>query len=255
MMDAPNFYETDEALSEYLLFHYGTAEQLLPWAFGPREALDYPVRCVSECLDAARLPANARGLDLGCAVGRSTFELARHCREVIGIDASQRFIDVARQLQLQGSLTYGYREEGWLTSPATAVVPADIDRERVSFEQGDALALRADLGSFDVVLMANLLDRLPRPRQCLSTLPTLVRPGGQLIITTPCTWSNDYTAPEEWLGGYAREGLQVRALTTIRELLSDQFELAQGRDMPFLIREHARKYQWSVAQGSVWLRR
>ena len=138
-MDAPNFYETDEALSEYLLFHYGTAEQLLPWAFGPREALDYPVRCVSECLDPARLPANARGLDLGCAVGRSTFELARHCREVIGIDASQRFIDVARQLQVQGSLTYGYREEGWLTSPATAVVPADIDRERVSFEQGDAV--------------------------------------------------------------------------------------------------------------------
>jgi putative 4-mercaptohistidine N1-methyltranferase len=254
-MGAPNFYETDEALSEYLLFHYGTAEQLLPWSFGPREALDYPVRCVTECLDAARLPATARGLDLGCAVGRSTFELARHCREVIGVDYSQRFIDVSRQLQRQGSLTYAYREEGLLMTPATAVVPADIDRGRVSFEQGDAEALRPDLGSFDVVLIANLLDRLPRPRQCLSLLRALVRSGGQLIITTPCTWSSKFTAPEEWLGGFAREGVQVRALATIREVLEADFELAQGRDMPFLIREHARKFQWSVAQGSVWLRR
>jgi len=254
-MGEPKFYETDEALSEYLLFHYGTAEQIMPWSFGPRAALDYPVRCVAECLDPARLPAEARALDLGCAVGRSTFELARHCREVIGVDYSQRFIDVARQLQLQGSLTYAYREEGWLTTPATAVVPADIDRGRVSFEQGDALALRPDVGSFDVVLMANLLDRLTRPRQCLSLLRALVRPGGQLIITTPCTWSSEYTAPEEWLGGFAREGVQMRALTTIHEVLDADFELAQGRDMPFVIREHTRKYQWSVAQGSVWLRR
>jgi hypothetical protein len=26
------------------------------------------------------------------------------------------------------------------------------------------------------------------------------------------------------------------------------------RDLPFLLREHARKYQWSVAQASLWRR-
>src|ERR1051326_4428686 len=98
-MHPPEFYETDRALSEYLLFHYGLPEEILPWPFGPSTALEYPVRCVSECLDVERLPRPARALDLGCAVGRSAFELARHCQEVIGIDASRRFVEVAQRLR------------------------------------------------------------------------------------------------------------------------------------------------------------
>ncbi len=54
----------------------------------PFDALDFAVRAVTACVDFARLPAEARALDLGCAVGRSSFELARGCREVLGIDFS-----------------------------------------------------------------------------------------------------------------------------------------------------------------------
>ena len=149
-MNASDFYETERALSEYLLFHYGTPAQILPWPFGPTTALEYPARCISECIDTARLPAQARALDLGCAVGRATFELARHCSEVIGIDYSQRFIEVARQLQQQGTISYTYAEEGILTTPAKAQVPVGIERDRVKFEQGDAQALRPDLGMFEI---------------------------------------------------------------------------------------------------------
>src|SRR5712691_9068529 len=78
------YYETDRALSEYLLFHYGAPEQLLPYAFGPTDALNFPGRCVTECLSVTRLPSQARALDLGCAVGRSSFELARSCAQVVG---------------------------------------------------------------------------------------------------------------------------------------------------------------------------
>ena len=254
-MSASDFYETERALSEYLLFHYGSAAQTMPWSFGPATALSYPARCVSECLDTARLPAQARGLDLGCAVGRSTFELARHCSEVIGIDYSHRFIEVARHLQQQGTTSYAYIEEGLLTTPATAKVPAEIDRLRVLFEQGDAQALRANLGQFDVVLMANLVDRLRDPSRCLSALPSLVRTGGQLILTTPCTWLEDYTPRSHWLGGFERDGRPVRTLATLQALLEPHFTLARTLDMPFVIREHARKFQWSVAQATVWIRR
>jgi putative 4-mercaptohistidine N1-methyltranferase len=249
------YYESDRALGEYLLFHYGQPHEVLPWPEGPVAALDYPVRCVTECLDAARLPKEARGLDLGCAVGRSTFELARHCVEVIGVDFSHRFIAAANQLREHGTLAYRFVEGGQLTVAADAVVPADIPRERVKFEQGDAMALRADLGQFGVVLMANLVDRLRDPRRCLAQLPALVRPGGQLILSTPCTWLEDYTPSAKWLGGFIREGKPVRTLETLRQLLEPEFELKQARDLPFLIREHARKFQWSVAQASTWVRR
>ena len=254
-MSAPDFYETERALSEYLLFHYGSPEQTMPWSFGPVTALSYPARCVSECLDLSRLPAQARALDLGCAVGRAAFELARHCSEVIGIDYSHRFIEVACHLQQHGSFSYAYAEEGLLTTRATAEVPAELDRQRVTFEQGDAQALRSDLGQFDVVLMANLVDRLRDPSRCLSALPSLLRTGGQLVLTTPCTWLDDYTPRSHWLGGFEKAGHPVRTLATLQALLDSYFTLARTLDMPFVIREHARKFQWSVAQAMVWIRR
>ena len=130
---AEGFYETSKALSEYLLFHYGKPEEVLPWCFGPSDALGYPIRCVSKCVATERLTANARALDLGCAVGRSTFELARHCTKAIGIDLSESFIATASQLQREGQLDYSFAVEGELGQAAIAEVPSGIDRTRVSF--------------------------------------------------------------------------------------------------------------------------
>jgi SAM-dependent methyltransferase len=226
---AEGFYETAKALSEYLLFHYGKPEEVLPWDFGPSDALDYPARCVSECVAADRLAANARALDLGCAVGRSTFELARHCAEAIGIDLSENFIAAAGQLQRAGQLDYSFAVEGDLGQAAVAEVPSGIDRSRVSFEQGDATFLRDGFGQFDVVLMANLIDRLPCPAKCLEL--------------------EEYTPKAEWLGGQAQQ-----TLDTLRDLLSPAFTLDGEWNLPFLIREHARKYQWSIAQATRWVR-
>ncbi len=254
-MNAIDFYETERALSEYLLFHYGSRREVLPWTFGPGDALDFPVRCVSELFDVTRLPARARGLDLGCAVGRSAFELARHCSEVVGVDHSLRFIEVARHLQLHGTFPYTYVEEGQLSNQATASVPDDIDRRRVRFETGDAQAPRRNWGRFDVVLLANLLDRLHEPRKCLEIVPDLVAPGGQLLITTPCTWLEAYTPLPNWLGGLVRDGRSVSTRDELQHILEPDFELRRRHDLPFLIREHARKYQWSVAQATVWIRR
>jgi len=246
-----NIYESEKLLGEYLLFHYGGAVEIAP-PQGAERALDYAVRCVRECVGP--VPGTARGLDLGCAVGRSTFELARRCEEVIGIDYSRRFIEAAAVLQREGVHDYQRLDEGRLTTPLRAVVPPEIDRSRVSFEVGDAMALRGDLGAFDVVLMANLIDRLRDPRRCLAALPALVKPGGQLIVTSPYTWLEEFTPHERWLGGYQRDGMRVATLAGLREALERSFTLTEVRDLPFLIREHARKFQWSLAQASLWRR-
>lgn len=248
-----NIYESDKLLGEYLLFHYGTAAETLPFESAPHDALGFPERCVSECL--AEVPPRARALDLGCAVGRATFELSRHCTEVLGIDYSRRFIEAADAIRTHGQLAYSRTDEGELTTPLIARLPRSVEVQRVSFEVGDAMNLRRDLGEFDVVLAANLIDRLSNPRHCLLRLASLVKPGGQLIITSPYTWLEEFTPRENWLGGVQLEGGSVTTLEGLQRELSPNFDLVEQKDLPFLIREHARKFQWSVAQATLWIRR
>jgi len=47
----------------------------------------------------------------------------------------------------------------------------------------------------------------------------------------------------------------VKTLDTLRELLAPAFTLEKRVDLPFLIREHARKFQASVAEGTLWRRK
>jgi putative 4-mercaptohistidine N1-methyltranferase len=248
---ADNIYESDRLVREYLLFHYGSAEEILPWSGGPRDATGFAARLVEELLDVSSLPPAARALDVGCAVGRSSFELARHCRDVIGIDYSRAFVAAATKVGKEGSLAYDYVIEGDRTAHALACLPEGVDASRVAFEVGDAMHLRDDLGSFDVVLAANLLCRLPDPRVFLARVPHLVKPGGQLLLTTPFTWLAEYTPREHWIGGRG----DVSCADALKELLSPHFELCFQKDLPFLIREHARKYQWSMAWGTRWIRK
>ena len=251
----PNPYETDKLLNEYLLFHYGSPEEVLPYAFGPIDALDYPVRCVHECVTAADFSDGARALDLGCAVGRSSFELAKLCREVVGIDYSHRFVAAAEGIRTSGGVDYFRADEGDCGTPLRASLPTGVDPERVRFEQGDAQDLRQDLGSFDVVLLANLIDRLREPARCLRRLPELVRQGGLLVVTSPYTWLEEYTPRKEWLGGLPGGEVGSRStLDGLRRHLEPAFRLETTRNLPFLIREHARKFQWSVAEASLWRR-
>ncbi|MCX6969047.1 MAG: putative 4-mercaptohistidine N1-methyltransferase [Verrucomicrobia bacterium] len=245
-----NPYESERLVAEYLLFHYAGEEEVSGGRPVPREALNFSVRVVTELADPARPFDTA--LDLGCAVGRSSFELARSARSVLGIDFSSAFIRAAETLKREGELACHVPVEGERTELFAAKVPADIDASRVRFETGDATALRADIGSFDIVLAANLLCRLPEPAKFLRRLPDLVAPGGQLLLGTPFSWLPEYTAPEHWIGGRVGTGPSWEAL---RKILEPDFELQLSKDLPFLIREHGRKFQYGISLGSRWIRR
>ena len=245
-----NPYETEKLVAEYLFFHYADENEVSGGHPVPREAMNFPVRVVTELADPSRAPRTA--LDLGCALGRSSFELARIAQSVIAIDFSAAFIRSAETLKREGRLDCQVIAEGERTVPFTARVPVGIDVSRVSFETGDATALRENLGSFDLVLAANLLCRLPEPAKFLQHLPGLVAPGGQLLLTTPFSWLTEYTAPEHWIGGRPATGPSWDALC---KALAPHFELQLTKDMPFLIREHTRKFQYGVPLGSRWVRR
>lgn len=244
-----NPYETNKLLQQYLIFHYASGAEQFPYSFGGADALSFPERCVSEGVDRSLIPDITRALDLGCSVGRSSFELARFCNEVIGIDYSQAFIDAANRLKKSGAHPAKRLNEGSATTSLQLTVSPAINRSRVCFEQGDAQNIRSDIGKFDVVIACNLICRLSEPMKLLRRLPDLVSPGGQLFITTPFTWLEEYTPADSWLGDGARDSFEG-----LRAVLEPQFLFVKKWDMPFLIREHARKFQYSIAQASRWIR-
>jgi putative 4-mercaptohistidine N1-methyltranferase len=245
-----NPYETEKLVAEYLLFHYADEDEISGGHPVPRDALSFAVRVVGELVDRSR-PAHT-ALDLGCAVGRSAFELARIAESVLGIDFSIAFIRAAETLKRDGRLGCQVPIEGERSAEFTARVPAGVDAARVRFETGDATALRGDIGEFDIVLAANLLCRLPQPAKFLERLPDLVAPGGQLLLATPFSWLPQYTAPDNWIGGREASGASRDALCKI---LEPHFELHLLKDLPFLIREHSRKFQYGISLGSRWIRR
>ncbi len=241
-------YESDVLRDWYLLFHYGTPEEItadlgFDIAGLPPRCLEFPVTTT----EVAGAGPVERALDLGCAVGRSSFELSKRAGSVIGIDFSQSFVDAAESIRSGEALSYRRYGEMHLSELLTASLPGGVNAERIQFEQGDAMNLREDLGSFDLVHAANLLCRLPEPFRFMARLPGLVNPGGHLIMATPATWMDQYTPREN-----QPEGL---TLDYLKHHLETDFEMISVQEVPFLIREHQRKLQLSTSQTSVWRRK
>ncbi|MBT6379814.1 MAG: putative 4-mercaptohistidine N1-methyltransferase [Opitutales bacterium] len=248
-----SFYETNKAVSEYLLFHYGKPDDIFLNGVGSTEALDFPSRC-GELHQGFKLN-RSRALDLGCAVGGAAFAMSQSFEEVVGIDFSHALIESAQRMASESEIAIPIAVEGELTRDIPVSLPPKTQPDRVHFEQGDAMNLAPQLGRFDFILMANLIDRLPDPASCLSRIHDSVSKNGIIAITSPYTWLEEYTPKENWLGGYLRDGYPIRTQDTLVELLDNRFELLDSRNLPFLIREHERKNQYSIAQATIWRKR
>lgn len=240
-------YETDKLLSEYAEFHYGDSY------FGMTNFS----KALSEIAIAAMQGRPMRrALDLGCAAGRATFELARHFEHVTGIDFSARFIGLGVQLARDGVLRYTLPDEGELVlykEHTLAELGLDSVRDKVEFWQGDACNLKPHFTGYDLILAANLIDRLYSPARFLNEVHPRLAPGGLLIIASPYTWLEEHTPREEWVGGYKRDGENFTTLDGLKELLGAHFRLLQEPfEVPFVIRETRRKFQHTLSEVTVW---
>jgi 5-histidylcysteine sulfoxide synthase/putative 4-mercaptohistidine N1-methyltranferase len=240
-------YETDTLTAQYCDAHYG------PEHFG---VANFPRSCAAICLELTEGQRRGHALDLGCAVGRASFELARGFERVTGLDFSSRFFRLAVRMQQEGYLRYALPDEGELVSyheVSLAELGLDGVRERVEFYQADACNLPEKFSGYDLVLAANLIDRLYSPRRFLTTIHERLNPGGLLVITSPYTWLEEFTAKEEWLGGYKEAGENVTTLDGLSKVLSPRFRLRGAPwDIPFVIRETRRKFQHTLAELTVW---
>jgi 2-polyprenyl-6-hydroxyphenyl methylase / 3-demethylubiquinone-9 3-methyltransferase len=109
--------------------------------------------------ERARLPGT-RVLDVGCGGGLLAEALARAGATVTAIDLAPAMIEAARAHASAAGVTIDYR-----VASAEAVACAEP-------------------GAFDVVTCMELLEHVPDPAAFLATLAGLLRPGGQMFIST-----------------------------------------------------------------------
>jgi len=243
-----DIYESDALVSQYCEFQYGDTH------FGVE---NFAIECAKI---ASKYTKNTtKALDLGCATGRATFELAKTFDIVEGIDFSVRFVQVGTKLKEDGFIAFQSPNEAELfTNKKVTIEELGYEnlKEKVAFWQGDACNLKPNFHSYDMILATNLIDRLYQPRLFLDTIDERLNDDGILILTSPYTWQESSTKKEFWLGGYKDEnGNDVKTLDTLKTILNDKFELLHVQDLDFVIKETKRKYQHTVSEVSVWKKR
>ena len=248
-------YETDQLVTQYLDFHYYDAASSN--AADPLGVPNFPKACVGATMRHVPEDHRDRCLDIGCSVGRSAFEFARFFGHVDAIDFSARFIQSGVRLQQGDEVLYEIPTEGELTTGRAISLDrlglGDVGR-RVNFMQGDACNLKELFHDYDLVFAGNLIDRLYDPTLFLDAIAGRVRPHGLLVITSPYTWLEEYTQKAKWLGGRREAGEPLTTFAGLSRAFAGRFDLLHRQDIPFVIRETARKHQHTVAEMTVWRR-
>jgi SAM-dependent methyltransferase/uncharacterized protein YbaR (Trm112 family) len=168
----------------------------------PGSVLRLLARAVPHLLDLPPGPV----LDLGCATGRTTFELAATTgRPALGVDLAFAMLRLAAGALRHGRVRYPRRRVGVVYDRRQFPV-APPARERVDFWLADALALPFPAGTFAAIVALNVLDCVADPHALLTALPRLLVPGGRAVLTTPYDWSPHVTPIEGWLGGHSQRG-------------------------------------------------
>lgn len=244
-----SYYETDKLLAEYAEFHYGGDYFGVP---------NFSKALVELVLHVLGDRPRRKALDIGCASGRATFELARAFEFVTGVDFSARFIGQGALLANNETLRYTLVDEGELVSYKSRSL-SDLGLsgiiKKVEFVQGDACNLKAQFTGYDLILAANLIDRLYSPEKFLNSIHERLNIGGLLMLASPYTWLIEHTPREEWLGGFKKDGESFTTLDGLKKYLGQHFQLIAGpQEVPFVIRETKRKFQHSLSEVTVWER-
>lgn len=226
----------------------------------PSEALEYPKRVADVLINAVRSfshsgPSFGSALEVGCSVGRSSFELSRVFNEVQAFDLNPEAIATANALKERGELPYTIPSDGEFSEALVARVPAGANPARVIFKQADAMCLPADLAPFDGVLLANIVCQVPAPKSLLGRFGgprSLVKRGGIVVVSSPWVWSAQRTPKELWLGGHEENGKKISSVQGIKDALLPQFDLVDEVDLPYAIRQEARKFEYLLANTTVW---
>ena len=108
-----------------------------------------------------REPAELSVCDLGCGNGFLAARMAALGHQVVGVDASERLLEVAAAHHQSPRVEYRY-----------GLIGPDLTR---------ALASR----QFDLVVSIDVIEHLYAPRTLIDTAADILKPGGRFIVCTP----------------------------------------------------------------------
>ncbi len=107
-----------------------------------------------------RMDPEKKLLEIGTATGILSLMLADHMREIRAVDYSDKMIYIAREKAVKEQ------------------------KSNISFEVEDVFSLPYEEGSFDYILIANVLHIIPEPVRALKEMSRVLKPGGILFAPT-----------------------------------------------------------------------
>jgi SAM-dependent methyltransferase/uncharacterized protein YbaR (Trm112 family) len=234
-------------LSTYAFDHYGDLD--------PEEKPEPPVspgsivKLLRRGLSSMDRTVKGPVIDMGCAVGRTTFELARACDEIVlGVDLNFGMLKIAAAILDKGCVVYPLRRGGIAFErrrfPAVFEKAANCD-----FWVCDATALPFSGNTFSAGASLNVLDCIWSPYDHMKQLGRILMPGGNALVSTPYDWTANATPVEAWLGGHSQRSEHKGASPAIlRSLFSggghphavEELELISEEDIPWTLRLHDR---------------
>lgn len=195
-------------------------------------------------------------LDIGCAVGRLTFEMSRKHSRAIGIDTSRSFVAAARKIAAQQTLEFEMIIEGRITETRSCKLDQGFSFANSEFIVADAMALPFRKQSFMTASSVNILEKVPEPARHLAEANRIMtRHNSQFLFSDPCSWDESVSSPELWLGGRNEgpsKGFGIdnicRMLQSPAGIFAPGFELRETGEVHWKIRKTRNLWEHITSQ-------
>lgn len=153
----------------------------------------WSARTADPFLTFAGVHTGQRVLDVGCGTGTISLALAQRGCTVVGVDASEPYLDGARRSRAHAAITY---------------------------EHGDARDLAHATGSFDASVSMLAIDVIPEPERVVWEMRRVTRPGGVVACGTFDNW-----------GGFSAEHMLMDTGAALDEGLRDVRDFLRSRPL------------------------
>lgn len=160
------------------------------------------------------------------------YDLAIHFERVVAYDYAMGFVDMAKK-HAPANMTAAF---------------------------GDAMTFHEDPlakdEKFNLIVGANLVDRVPDPAVWVKRSSEQLAEDGLLVIFTPFTWLKEYSSEDKWFGGIRRDAEVVWSLNGAIATAGPELCLCEApTHVPFVIPDADGTFQYTYSQCMVFARR